>query len=121
MAKIYSKAELQEKSKAIFNENKSIKKLYATNDGQFFYKQNPALLHASSSKLNVYEIEKGEQAVLNKLSKDYSATTAIAWIFNKIDSVEAVKEFIEGDARKTVIEAAKERIEDLEETKDSEE
>ena len=56
--KQYSKTQLKEKAKEVFNAYPDAKTLHATSDGQFFLEQNRAQLHADENKLQVVEIEK---------------------------------------------------------------
>lgn len=54
--KILSLLALTEFAKKLFEKDKALKQLYATEDGQFFEDENRALLHAEKNKLKVHTI-----------------------------------------------------------------
>lgn len=112
--KNYSKEQLQERSKEIFEKNPEQSKLIATTDGQFFLpnKLGQAKHHARSKKLGLVEIVKEEATKTSETTpKPMNAKEAIAAIAN-MEADEAL-EWLE-DGRKSVSAAAEKRISELE-------
>ncbi|MRI64424.1 hypothetical protein EDM00_10570 [Ornithobacterium rhinotracheale] len=56
MKKLLSLISLIEISKALFEKNKELQTLYATEDGQFFEDENRAKLHAQNKKIKIHTL-----------------------------------------------------------------
>ncbi len=117
-------------SKSIFEANPNLKKCYQTSDGEFFYNQSDAKLHASSLKGKKVETlsrpletikpkaeeaqkaKEAEEAQKAKEAEEAQKTTLAAdliELINKAETEAEVDELAKGDTRSTVIAAAKEK------------
>ena len=119
MSKQYSKSELEKKSKEYFTQNKEVKEIFYTTDGQPFLMENRADIHAKASKLDVFGFKNPneKQSIENDSEVLASnATTAIGMIKQEV-SVEALKALLSiensGKKRVSVIDAIEKRIAEL--------
>ena len=119
MSKQYSKSELEKKSVEYFSQNKEVKEIFYTTDGQPFLMENRADIHAKTSKLDVFVFKNPNEKESIKNDSEILAnnvTTTIGLINQEV-SIEALKALlsIETSVKKrvTVIAALEKRIAEL--------
>lgn len=107
----------------IFKENKDVNVLFKTSDGQVFFRENRAKLHANSlpkGKQKVVEVKKDIKDIDVNQPEELELTSAddiIDWA-EETDSKHSLQEYLkaENDRKKprvTVIEALENRLEEL--------
>ena len=107
-------ANLKEIANQVFEKNKEAEKVFVTSDGVPFLSQNAATLHATTNpigkklKIKVFTKEADSTNPPTKLT----AEQRIAKIEN-LKTVAEVEAFLKGEKAKTVIEAGKNRIDEL--------
>lgn len=119
MSKQYSKSELEKKSVEYFSQNKEVKEIFYTTDGQPFLMENRADIHAKTSKLDVFVFKNlNEQSESNdEINIDSSAPVLIGAI-QLYSDVEKLKLFLSKENEKakprtTVVAALEKRIAEL--------
>ena len=120
MSKQYSKSELEKKAKVYLFQNKDVRKVFYTTDGQPFLMENRADIHAKATKLDVFGFDNpNEQSeTTDEINIDSSAPVLIGAI-QVVSNVEKLKLFLSQEKAKTkprvtVTDVLEKRIAELE-------